>query len=88
MPSIDLHLDSDWDPEAKRLTLTLVNQGREPLSGFRLAFTSLLRIKGAESVEGGTLVEQLSNSHVIAPPDGLVLAPGATWTVTADKVSR
>ena len=88
MPSSDFRLDSDWNPETKRLTLTLVNQGREPLSSFRLAFTSLLRIKGAESVEGGALVEQLSNSHVIAPPDGFVLAPGAAWTVTADKVSH
>jgi hexosaminidase len=88
MPASDFRLDSDWNPEARRLTLTLVNRGREPLSEFRLAFTSLLRIKGAESVEGGALVEQLSNSHVIAPPDGLVLPPGATWTVTADKVSH
>ena len=88
MPEPDCRLDSDWNPEAKRLTLTLVNHGREPLSGFRLAFTSLLRIKGAESVAGGALVEQLSNSHVIAPPDGFVLSPGASWTVTADKVSH
>ena len=83
MPEPDCRLDSDWNPEAKRLTLTLVNHGREPLSSFRLAFTSLLRIKGAESVEGGALVEQLSNSHVIAPPEGFVLSPEATWTVTA-----
>jgi hexosaminidase len=88
MSVFDLRLDSDWNPEAKRLTLTLVNGGQEALSGFRLAFTSLLRIKGAESVEGGALVEQLSNSHVIAPPESLVLAPGDAWTVTADKVSH
>lgn len=88
MAEPDYRLDSDWNPETKRLTLTLVNQGRRPLSGFRLAFTSLFRIKGAESVEGGMLVEQLSNSHVIAPPEGFVLAPGAAWTVTADKVSH
>ena len=88
MPDSDFRLVSDWNPEAKRLTLSLVNRGREPLSGFRLAFTSLLRIKGADLVEGGTLVEQLSNSHVLAPPDGFVLAPGASWMVTADKVSH
>lgn len=88
MPASDLRLDSDWDPEAKRLTLSLVNRGPEPLSGFRLAFTSLLRIRGAESIEGGTLVGQLSNSHLIAPPDGFVLAPGDAWTVIADKVSH
>lgn len=88
MPSSDFRLDSDWNPETKRLALTVVNRGPAPLSGFRLAFTSLLRIKGAESVEGGALVEQLSNLHVIAPPDGFVLAPGASWRVTADKVSH
>ena len=69
-------LDSDWNPDAKRLTLTLVNGSTEPLSGFRLAFTSSLRIKGEEgTITGGTLVEQLSNYHVIAPPEGFVLAP-------------
>ena len=79
-------LDADWDPGAGRLTLTLVNEGDALLAGFRLAFTSLFRIKG--SVAGGTLVDQLSNYHVIAPPDGLALAPGAAWVVTADSVSH
>ncbi|MBN9023704.1 MAG: beta-hexosaminidase, partial [Rhizobiales bacterium] len=86
MPDAFCRLDSDWDPDARRLTLTLVNRGEAARSGFRLAFTSLLRIKGA--VAGGRLVEQLSNNHVIAPPDGFVLPPGGAWTVTADGVSH
>lgn len=81
-------LDCDWDPDARRLTLTLVNVGTAPVTGFRLAFTSLFRIKGAEAVSGGSLVDQLSNNHEIAPPQGFVLAPGATWRVTADRVSH
>jgi hexosaminidase len=86
MPDAVLRLDSDWDPDACRLTLSLVNDGDAPLSGFRLAFTSLLRIKGP--VAGGTLVDQLSNYHVLAPPEGFVLAPGAAWTMRTDSVSH
>ena len=81
-------LDCDWDPDARRLTLSLVNVGASPLADFRLAFTSLFRIEGADAVSGGTLVDQLSNNHEIAPPEGFVLAPGATWRITADRVSH
>ena len=82
-------LDSDWNPDAGRLTLTLVNGLPETLAAFRLAFTSSLRIKGeAGTIHGGPLVEQVSNYHVIAPPEGFRLAPGASWTVTADKLSH
>ncbi len=73
----------------ERLTLTLVNGSPAPVDAFRLAFTSSLRIKDkAGTVAGGALIEQVSNYHVIAPPEGFVLAPGASWTVTADKVSH
>ena len=89
MTDLQCRLDSDWNPDAGRLTLTLVNASPAPLRAFRLAFTSSLRIKDKEgAIIGGTLVEQVSNYHVIAPPDGFVLAPGATWTVMADKVSH
>ena len=86
-----LRLDSDFAPtggEPGVLTLTLHNLSSRSLAGFRLALTSLFRVKPGSALRGGALVEQVSNYHVIAPPDGYVLQPGAAWSVSADRLSH
>src|SRR5690606_3106041 len=71
-----------------RLTLTLTNSGSAPLAGFRLAVTSQFRIRPGAPIGGGVLLEQISNYHVIAPPEGFTLGPGARWVVIADQLDH
>jgi hexosaminidase len=83
----ELRLDSDFVPggaDAGTMTLTLTNTGARTFSGFRLAFTALLQVRRDRKPAGGTIVAQLSNYVVIAPPDGTTLAPGAQWQVSFD----
>ena len=86
-----LRLDSDWLPGAGdpgRITLVLRNLGDRPMADFHLAFTSQFRIKPGSEIKGGFLIEQVSNHHVVAPPAGLVLAPGDAWTISADRLGQ
>ena len=86
-PSPLLRLESDFAPSrGNALTLRLHNGTAAPLSSFRLAFNGMFRIDGDAGLIGGTLVEQLSYHHVVAPPEGYALAPGAVWTVTARSI--
>lgn len=71
-----------------RFTWTLTNLTSTPLRGFSLAVTSLVRIRLGAKLTGGTIVEQLANYHVIAPPDGFVLAPGGQWQVSGEELSH
>ena len=84
-------LDSDFAPaggEPGTIRLTLTNLGSETVRAFRLALNSLFRIREGSPVRGGSVTEQISNYHVIAPPDGFALAPGAAWTIEADRLSH
>ena len=84
-------LDSDFKPtggDPGTVTLTLRNLNSESIAGFRLAFTSLFRVKSPEDLRGGRVVEQVSNYLVVAPPDGFVLEPGGAWSIAADKLSH
>jgi hexosaminidase len=86
MTLASLRLKSDWAPAgdgAGILTLTLSNLSQLPLSKFRLAFTSLFPLVAHGQLHGANVVERISNYHVIAPPDGLVLASGRCWSVSA-----
>jgi hexosaminidase len=85
-----LRLESDFAPtpaSPHTLMLRLHNGTASSLAGFKLAMTGMFRIDPEAGLAGGTLVAQLSYHHVIAPPDGFVLAPGAIWTVTARRIS-
>src|SRR5262245_14409527 len=84
-------LDSDFTPDGEKpgfVRLTLHNLSNQPVSGFQLALTSLFRIVPGSEIRGGEIVEQISNYQVIAPPAGLVLAPGAVWSVSAARLSH
>jgi hexosaminidase len=81
-----LVLSTTWHPaedgEAARYTLTLRNGGGEALSGFRLCVSGPARIDPDDEISGGWLVELVSNHAELAPPEGFVLAAGASWAVT------
>jgi hexosaminidase len=83
-----LRLDSDWTPVADGrgvLTLKLSNSSAlSSFADFRLAFTSLYPLVSDGQLRGARLVDRISNYHVIAPPKGFVLAPGTSWSVSAE----
>jgi hexosaminidase len=90
LAAASLRLYSDWTPtdgEAGTLALTLNNLSDRPLGNFRLAFTSRVQIQPRDGLVGASLLEQLSGYHVIAPPAGFVLKPGAAWSITADRLN-
>jgi hexosaminidase len=84
-------LETSWSPASQDRSLayelTLTNVSTEPIAGFRLCVSGPARIDPAAVIEGGALVERLSNHAEFAPPDGFVLAPAAAWKVTARSLS-
>jgi hexosaminidase len=78
-----ISLDSDWAPSGDgsgTLALTLTNGSGRSLTGFRLAFTSHYGIDRQRPLDNATVCERLSTYHVVTPPSGLTLPPGARWT--------
>jgi hexosaminidase len=76
-------LESWFVPAAQgpgSLRLRLVNTGPAAIRGFRLAFTTVVQLGPEPPVE---LTQRTSGFHVVAPPAGLVLAPGEVWTFDA-----
>ncbi len=84
-------LETTWKPAAAAenlvYSLTLTNLSAKPVEGFRLCVSGPARIDPGAQVEGGTLVARLSNHAEFAPPDGFVLEPNGSWTVTAHGLS-
>ncbi len=84
-------LEPSWTParegQSLAYSLKLTNQSATPAAGFRLCVSGPARIDPAATVEGGALVERLSNHSLFAPPEGFVLEPGEAWTVTARGLS-
>ncbi len=75
-------LENSWEPvegdPCGRFVFTLVNLSDAPLSGFKLAYTSLTRIKDAEEprCDNATFLIRNANFHQFAPPSDVVLEPG------------
>ncbi|KKB77774.1 beta-N-acetylhexosaminidase [Devosia soli] len=76
---------SDTEPLGYGIELT--NIGDEAASNFELGFSGPARVDPHATLENGKLLKRLSNHTLIAPPDGFVLEPGATWTATARGLS-
>src|SRR5690348_6283792 len=83
-------LESIWRPAAlgvePQYVLILTNHGDEQLEKFRLGFSGPTRVSSNATIDGGKVVQQLSNFCEIAPPSGFVLEPGASWTITIGKL--
>ena len=90
-PRAAFHLVTEWTPPADGVALayrlTLTNRSGAAVEGFRLCVSGPARIDPAAVIDGGTLVARLSNHSEFAPPQGFVLAPGASWTVTVHGLS-
>ncbi|MCA1440068.1 beta-N-acetylhexosaminidase [Ensifer sp. IC4062] len=84
-------LESAWQPDGGpfgRFTFTLVNLSDDPLSDFRLVYTSLTRVIDAAACENAVFLRRNANFHEFAPPKGFVLGSGESWTFTVSGLHR
>lgn len=83
-------LESEWtrasETMAGRYRLILTNHSGEAIGNFRLGFSGPARISEGAELAGGRVVAQLSNFCEIAPDNGFVLQPGASWTIDISKL--
>lgn len=94
MTKADFRLENAWEPvdgdSCGRFIFHLFNLSDTPISGFKLAYTSLTRIKDSEEphCENAQFLRRNANFHQFAPQDGLVLAPGQSWRFTVAPLWR
>ncbi|GLQ17648.1 beta-N-acetylhexosaminidase [Maritalea porphyrae] len=84
-------LDAIWretDPKNGSMILTLTNLSDQPISGFRLAYTSLLRVSKEHVAHNATFIRRFANFHEFDPLDGLVLGSGESWTFELEKLTH
>src|SRR6478735_2822911 len=84
-------LETTWNPEGGpngRFTFSLFNLSDEALSGFSLVYTSLTRVIDPKACENAVFLRRNANFHEFAPPEGLSLAPGASWSFTVSGLHR
>ncbi|MBB4009918.1 beta-N-acetylhexosaminidase [Allorhizobium taibaishanense] len=92
MTETAFRLDNAWHPvEADAggaFVFTLTNLSEEPVEGFKLAYTSLTRVKDAPACENAQFLMRNANFHQFAPPQSFVLQPGASWRFTVQGLWR
>ncbi len=87
-------LENGWEPvdgdACGRFILNLINLSEAPLSGFKLAYTSLTRIKDSEvpRCDNAVFLRRNANFHQFAPADDFVLLPGESWRFTVAPLWR
>ncbi|MFN3717828.1 MAG: beta-N-acetylhexosaminidase [Rhizobium rhizophilum] len=83
---VQFRLENAWHPvegdDCGAFVFTLVNLSDVALADFKLAYTSLTRVKDLEEpiLENAVFLKRNANFHQFAPPAGFVLQPGASWT--------
>ncbi|MGN7292934.1 beta-N-acetylhexosaminidase [Rhizobium sp. SAFR-030] len=94
MANAEYRLENAWEPvdgdPCGRFVFTLINLSDASLSGFKLAYTSLTRIKDSEEphCENATFLRRNANFHQYQPPAGLTLQPGDSWRFTVAPLWR
>lgn len=92
MAPVLFRLENAWHPTEGgvngRFTFTLVNLSDEPISGFKLAYTSLTRVIDRMACTNAVFVDRNANFHQFAPPQGFTLEPGASWQFTVAGLHR
>ncbi|NSZ19367.1 beta-N-acetylhexosaminidase [Agrobacterium vitis] len=92
MTEVAFRLDNAWHPiegdDGGGFVFTLYNLSSEPISGFKLAYTALTRVKDGPVCDNAIFLRRNANFHQFAPPEGLVLAPGACWQFTVQGLWR
>ncbi|MGJ7038442.1 hexosaminidase [Shinella sp. BE166] len=80
MPTLEF--ETLWLPAEQAYSLSLKNLGTSAIRGFRLCFSGPCQVDATAVAEGGTVGRTLSTFTELLPPEGFVLEPGATWTIT------
>ncbi|MGV1824582.1 beta-N-acetylhexosaminidase [Agrobacterium vitis] len=92
MAEAAFRLDNAWYPvdgdDGGGFVFTLYNLSSEPISGFKLAYTALTRVKDGPVCDNAVFLRRNANFHQFAPPEGFVLAPGACWRFTVQGLWR
>ncbi|MVA33360.1 family 20 glycosylhydrolase [Agrobacterium vitis] len=92
MAEVAFRLDNAWYPiegdDGGGFVFTLYNLSSEPISGFKLAYTALTRVKDGQVCDNAVFLRRNANFHQFAPPEGLVLVPGACWQFTVQGLWR
>ncbi len=85
-------IDNAWTPEpapAGTLSVTLHNLSDAPLEDFTLSYTAITRVMpDAPAPENATFLRRDANYHRFAPPAGLAVPPGGSWTFRASGLNR
>ncbi|MBJ2150025.1 beta-N-acetylhexosaminidase [Paracoccus sp. IB05] len=84
-------LENSWSEmplPAGTWSLRLTNLSDEALEGFTLSLTSITRVLADHEITGARLLLRNANFHQIAPPEGLVVAPGNSWTFEITGLNR
>lgn len=85
-------LENTWRPldndPAGELVFTLTNLTDEPIRDFKLAYTTLTRVKTPGVSDNATFVKRDGSFHQMAAPAGFVLEPGAAWRFTVAGLWR
>jgi hexosaminidase len=91
MKPVYYRLENSWNPDGGpngAFTFTLFNLSGEPLSGFKLVYTSLTRVIDAAACGNAIFLRRNANFHEFGPPAGLTLAPGESWSFTVAGLHR
>lgn len=91
MKPVYYRLENSWNPDGGpngAFTFTLFNLSGEPLSGFKLVYTSLTRVIDAAACGNATFLRRNANFHEFGPPAGLTLAPGESWSFNVAGLHR
>ncbi|MDL2400115.1 beta-N-acetylhexosaminidase [Rhizobium mayense] len=91
MQPASYHLENTWSPDGGpngRLTFTLINLSDAPLTGFSLVYTSLTRVIDPKACDNAVFLRRNANFHEFAPPAGLTISSGESWTFSVSGLNR
>ncbi|WP_026791057.1 beta-N-acetylhexosaminidase [Pleomorphomonas oryzae] len=92
MTKASFRLENTWRPLANdpagALDFTLINLSDAPIRDFKLAYTTLTRVKEPGVFDNAVLLKRNANFHQFAPPAGFVLEPGAAWRFSVASLWR
>ncbi len=92
MLDVEFRLENSWHPiegdQGGRFVFTLVNLSDRPLQDFKLAYTTLTRVKQDPLCENAVFLKRNANFHQFSPPSGFVLQSGQSWRFTVQGLWR
>lgn len=92
MTEAAFRLENVWHPinddQGGGFVFSLVNLSDQPISDFKLAYTTLTRVKHNPLCENAVFIRRHANFHQFSPPSGFVLQPGGIWRFTVQGLWR